>query len=83
MFSPIKNFINYIQKNASGSAIFGSNTTIADNETEPGAEEIVTEPTKSSRVESEATREQSAKDGRVVETTVVSKLLNEQIENKK
>lgn len=82
MFRPIKNFINYIQKNASGSAIFGSNTTIADNETEPGAEEIVTEPTKSIRVESEATREQSARDGRVVETTVVSKLLNEQIENK-
>ncbi|XP_039950174.1 uncharacterized protein LOC120767898 [Bactrocera tryoni] len=82
MFKPIKNFINYIQKNASGSAIFGSSTTIADSETEPGAEEIVTETTKNIRVESEATREQSAKDGRVVETKVVSKLLNKQIENK-
>ncbi|XP_011210069.2 uncharacterized protein LOC105230787 [Bactrocera dorsalis] len=84
MFKPIKNFINYIQKNANGSAIFGSTTSIADSKTEPGAEEIVTESTKNIRVESEATREQSAsaKDGRVVETSVVSKLLNEQIENK-
>uniref|UniRef100_A0A0K8V7A0 Cysteine/serine-rich nuclear protein 3 n=1 Tax=Bactrocera latifrons TaxID=174628 RepID=A0A0K8V7A0_BACLA len=82
MFKPIKNFINYIQKNASSSAIFGSTTTIADSETEPGAEEIITETTKNIRVESEATREQSAKDSRIVDTKVVSKLLNEQIANK-
>uniref|UniRef100_A0A0A1X2F2 Cysteine/serine-rich nuclear protein 3 n=1 Tax=Zeugodacus cucurbitae TaxID=28588 RepID=A0A0A1X2F2_ZEUCU len=83
MFRPIKNFINYIQKNASGSAIFGSTTTIADSETEPGAEEIGTEARKSIRIESEATRAQSAKDSRVVEKTVFSKHISEQIANKK
>ncbi|CAD7000123.1 unnamed protein product [Ceratitis capitata] len=38
MFRPIKNLISYIQKNASGSAIFGSSTAVADTETETQSE---------------------------------------------
>ncbi|XP_017471905.1 PREDICTED: uncharacterized protein LOC108363141 isoform X2 [Rhagoletis zephyria] len=61
MFRPIKNFINYIQKNASGSAIFGNTTTGADNETVRGAEEIGIEATKVICEQSEVTRGESEK----------------------
>ncbi|XP_036328646.1 uncharacterized protein LOC118740980 [Rhagoletis pomonella] len=61
MFRPIKNFINYIQNNASGSSIFGNTTTGADNETERGAEEIGIEATKVICKQSEVTRGESEK----------------------
>ncbi|XP_054742428.1 platelet binding protein GspB [Anastrepha obliqua] len=76
MFRPIKNFINYIQKNASGSAIFGSTTTIADSEVEPGAEEVGVEATRVIRIQSEATQENSER--RHTEENRISQVIFEQ-----
>ncbi|XP_046808490.1 uncharacterized protein LOC111676408 [Lucilia cuprina] len=43
MFTPIKNFITYIQKNASGNSIFGGNSTTEEESTKMETENMKTE----------------------------------------
>ncbi|XP_067624803.1 serine-rich adhesin for platelets [Eurosta solidaginis] len=86
MFRPIKNFINYIQKNASGSAIFGSSTTIADTETEPDAEEVGIEATNINNNNNYVTTEErkpSEGQKKSIGEISISNKINEQTEGKK
>lgn len=58
MFTPIKNFITYIQKNASGNSIFGGNNSTAEESAKMETENMKIEQetatvTESARMQSE------------------------------